>query len=124
METKFSLKKRFKSFSYAFKGMQLLIKYEHNAWIHTLATLVVVAGGFFFGISKTEWIVCILCIGCVFAAEAFNTAIEYTANYLTKEHVREIGIIKDIAAGGVLFVAIATFIIGLLIFAPYVIAMF
>ena len=35
------LKKRIKSFGYAFKGIASLIKKEHNAWIHCTAIVVV-----------------------------------------------------------------------------------
>ena len=48
------LKKRIKSFGYAFKGIASLLKKEHNAWIHCLAIVVVTSLGFYFHITPTE----------------------------------------------------------------------
>ena len=49
------LKKRIKSFGYAFKGIASLIKKEHNAWIHCTAIVLVTVCGFYFGITPTEY---------------------------------------------------------------------
>ena len=52
---------------------------------HLITTAVVIAAGFFFGITRTEWIVIILCIGVVIAAELFNTAIEKLVDLVSPE---------------------------------------
>ena len=114
----FSFNERLQSFRYAFKGMILLFKKEHNAWIHGIAMLSVIAMGFYFSISNSEWIAVILCIGIVLAAEAFNTAIEIICDYIQPDHDKRIEYIKDLAAGGVLFTAISAFCVGLIIFLP------
>lgn len=54
--------------------------------------------------------------------EAVNTAIEKIADMISPEYNETIKQIKDLAAGAVLFVAIAAAITGLLIFAPKVIS--
>lgn len=117
----FSIKKRLKSFTYAWKGVKGFIRCEHNAWIHlTIATLTVIAG-FVFEIQRMEWIAIIICIGVVMAAEAFNTAIERLVNLVSPERNPIAGEVKDIAAGAVLICAIAAAIVGLTIFIPYII---
>lgn len=121
---KFSIKKRLKSFAYAWKGIGSFIFKEHNAWIHSGITTVVIICGFAFHITATEWIAIILCIGLVFAAEAFNTAIERLVNLVSPEQNNAAGDVKDIAAGAVLICAIVAAIVGLVIFAPYWIALF
>lgn len=115
---KFSIRKRLKSFTYAGKGIKSFITREHNAWIHSAATIIVVILGMYFDISVTEWTMLIICIGMVFAAEAFNTAIERLVNLVSPEQNKTAGDVKDIAAGAVLICAVAAAMVGLLIFIP------
>lgn len=113
------LKKRIKSFGYAFKGIASLLKKEHNAWIHCLAIVVVTSLGFYFQITSTEWCIVLLCFGMVLAAEGFNTAIERLVDLVSPERHPVAGDVKDVAAGAVLICAIAAAIIGCIIFLPY-----
>ncbi|MBP5613770.1 MAG: diacylglycerol kinase family protein, partial [Bacteroidales bacterium] len=69
---KFSVRKRIKSFSYAFAGLRVLFREEHNARIHAVAAVLAVAMGFLFRISPMEWIAVVIVIGMVFAAEIIN----------------------------------------------------
>lgn len=122
--SKFSFSKRLRSFKFAFKGIRLLFKHEHNAWIHIAFTILTLAGGFYFDITNLEWAVIILTIGIVLAAEAFNTAIEQIANFIQPNQDKKIEYIKDLAAGGVLITAISAFFVGLIIFLPKFINLF
>lgn len=118
---KFSWKKRGKSFVYAFNGIKHLVGKEHNAWIHCVATVMVIVAGIFFEINKTEWCLVILCIGTVLAAEGFNTAIEKLTDLASPGYNELAGKAKDIAAGAVLIAAIAAATIGFIIFIPKII---
>lgn len=51
---------------------------------------------FFFGITRTEWIVIILCIGVVIAAELFNTAIEKLVDLVSPERHPIAGQVKTL----------------------------
>lgn len=121
---KFSIKKRAKSFEYAGKGILIFFRNEHNAWIHLFVLLLVCIVGVYFSITKTEWIAIITISAIVLMAEAFNTAIEYLANYVEPKHQPLIGKVKDVSAGAVLIVAIAAVTIGCIIFTPYLISLF
>lgn len=121
MEESFSIRKRLKSFTYAWKGIRNFICREHNAWIHLTITLLVVIAGFVFSIQNSEWIAIIICIGVVLAAEAFNTAIERLVNLVSPAWNPIAGEVKDIAAGAVLICAAAAAVVGLIIFIPYII---
>jgi len=112
--------KRLLSFKYATKGILYMIKTQHNAQIHLMAALMVVSCGFYFSISKIEWLVLILTIGIVLATEAFNTAVEMWVDKISPENNKIAGAVKDIAAGAVLIMAVAAAIIGIIIFAPRV----
>lgn len=122
--SKFSVSNRIRSFKFAFKGILLLFRNEHNAWIHFIVMICTIIGGFYFKISNLEWVVVVLSIGIVLAAEAFNTAIEQISNYIQPEQNKKIEHIKDLAAGGVLITAIAAFTVGLIIFLPKFINIF
>lgn len=115
------LKKRIKSFAYAFQGIGSFLKKEHNAWIHCTAILIVTASGWYFHITVTEWCLVLLCFAMVLAAETFNTAIERLVNLVSPEFHSLAGDVKDVAAGAVLITAIFAAIIGCIIFIPYLI---
>lgn len=118
----FTLRKRLRSFGYAFHGIRLLITQEANAWIHCFAAVCVVVAGFFFGISVSEWIAVIFAIGMVLAAEAVNSAVEALADRVTQEYDEAIKRTKDLASGAVLILAIAAAIIGCIIFIPKIVS--
>ena len=120
----FSIIKRLKSFSYAFNGMKILIKEEHNARIHLFATIIVLLAGFVFRISTNEWIAIILSIGFVISLEIINSAIENIADFISPEKNEKIKKIKDLSAAGVLISAITSFVIGLIIFVPKILKAF
>jgi diacylglycerol kinase len=114
----FSIAKRLKSFVYAFNGLRVLIKEEHNARIHAVTTIFVIVLGAWLGISTSEWIAIIFAIGFVFAMETVNSAIENLADFITKEKQDTIKKVKDLAASAVLISAICALIVGLVIFIP------
>ena len=120
----YSFKKQLKSFTFAWKGVLTCAGHEQNITFHLIAAVVVVAAGFLFGISHTEWMVVMLCIGTVIAAELFNSAIERLVDMVSPEWQKMAGEVKDIAAGAVLVTAIAAAIVGLIVFLPYMIALF
>lgn len=115
---KFSIRKRLKSFTYAFSGLKMLFRDEHNAFIHLVVVVIVSALGIYLNISWFEWYAVILCFGLVIGLEAMNTAIENLADFRSPEKNESIKRVKDIASAGVLIAAIASFIIGLMIFLP------
>ena len=112
---------RLRSFLYAFAGLRLLLREEHNARIHATITVLVVVAGIVLRVSPVEWGVLVICIGMVLSAEAFNSAIERIADYLTTERDERIRDIKDLAAGAVLLCAIAAAIVGLIVFVPHIV---
>lgn len=113
---KFSIRKRINSFKYAFNGLWILIRDEHNARIHLFFAFLTIIGGFWFKISVTEWMILLITIALVFAAEFFNSAIEALADKISPEKDEFIKKAKDVAAGGVLITAIISVIVGVLIF--------
>ena len=116
---KYDLKKQLRSFGYAWKGIQSCVGKEQNLSFHLIAAMAVIIAGIVLGITRTEWIMVVMCIGTVIAAELFNTAIEKLVDLVSPERHPVAGQVKDIAAGTVLICAVAAAIIGLIIFIPY-----
>jgi diacylglycerol kinase (ATP) len=115
----FDLRERARSFRHAFRGIGTVIRTQHNAWIHLVATVCAVALGFFLSLSATEWCVIVLAIALVWITEAVNTAIEFLADEVTLERRPGIGQAKDVGAGAVLLAAITSIVLGLLVFVPH-----
>ena len=116
---KFSTRKRIRSFGYAWKGIRCCIGKEQNLSFHLIATVVTVIAGFLLEITRIDWMIVILCIGVVIAAELFNSAIEKLVDLVSPERHPIAGQVKDIAAGAVLVCAATAAIIGLIVFIPY-----
>ena len=111
---------RLKSVGYAFKGMLILIKTEASIKIQLFIAFVVTFAGFYFEISKNEWMLQITMIGLVMSIEGVNTTIEYIADFIHPEHHHKIALIKDVAAGAVFIASIIAFIIAGFIYVPKV----
>ena len=111
---------RIKGGGYAIKGAWLLLKHEPSIQVQAVLAILVTAAGFYFEITKTEWILQIFAIGLVMATEGMNTAVENIADFVHPDFHTKIGHIKDVAAGAVFFAAIVAVIIGLIIYLPYV----
>jgi diacylglycerol kinase (ATP) len=115
---------RLKSFNYAFRGLAHLIRTEPNARIHATAAVLAIAAGWWFHIAGAEWLAVCICIAMVFAAECFNTALEYLADRVTMLQDPLVGKAKDLAAGAVLITSIGAASVGLFIFLPRILALF
>jgi diacylglycerol kinase (ATP) len=111
-----------KSFGYALRGVVVLLRTQANARIHAVAALVVVAAGWFFGITRGEWCAVVAAIGLVLTAEGINTAIEAAVDLASPGRHPMAERAKDVAAAAVLLASLAAAIIGLLVFGPRVLA--
>jgi len=109
---------RLKSIGYAFKGAMYLFKTESSIKVQTFTAIIVTIAGFYFDISKTEWLIQISLIGLVMGMEGMNTAIEYMSDFIHPDRHESIGRIKDIAAGAVFIAAISAAIAAMVIYLP------
>ena len=116
---KYDFKKQLRSFGYAWKGIRCCVGKEQNLSFHLIAMVVTVIAGFLLEITRIDWMIVILCIGVVIAAELFNSAIEKLVDLVSPERHPIAGQVKDIAAGAVLVCAATAAIIGLIVFIPY-----
>ncbi len=121
---KFSIKDRIRSFKFAFEGLAHFFKTEHNAWIHLVATAVVITLGLVFNVSTHEWLWLSLAIALVFISEIFNSAIERSVDLSTTEINPIAKQAKDLSAGATLVAAIFALIVGLTVFIPHLVDYF
>jgi diacylglycerol kinase (ATP) len=112
------MRRLLESFRYAFAGLGFLLRSQPNARIHLGITLVVVALGLWVGLPLRDWAVIVLATGLVFAAEAFNTALEATLDHISPEFHPLVKIAKDVGAAAVLMAAIAAVVVGALLLGP------
>lgn len=109
---------RLKSMVFAAKGAFKLITTEHSVMVQSSIGVIMTIAGFYFHISKTEWLVQTLSIGMVLGIEGLNTAVEKIADFVHPDYHEKIGFIKDIAAGAVFFAAMTALAIGAIIYVP------
>lgn len=109
---------RLKSIGFAVKGAYKLITTEHSVMVQSSLAVLLIIAGFVLHISREEWMMQILAFGLVLAIESLNTAVEKIADFVHPEFHNKIGFIKDIAAGAVMFAALAAIAVGLLIYVP------
>lgn len=112
-------KKGIMTFEYAFRGLAGALRTEPNVRIHSVIAVLVISLGLIFGITRTEWLILILCISQVIVAETFNTALERLVDMVSPQVSEKAGMVKDMAAGAVLFSAMASVVAGIIIFVPY-----
>lgn len=109
---------RLKSMVFAFKGAVKLITTEHSVMVQFSLAILMIIAGFYFNITKTEWMFQIFAFGLVLSIEGLNTAVEKIADFIHPDYHERIGFIKDIAAGAVFFAAMTAIAIGLFIYLP------
>jgi diacylglycerol kinase (ATP) len=116
----FTVGARLRSFVYAGRGIRTMLRSQHNAWIHAAATLAVAATGLVLEVSRLEWTVLVLAVVAVWTAEALNTAFEFLCDVASPDFHPLVEQAKDVAAGAVLICALGALVVGVLVFAPYV----
>lgn len=121
MKYKKKIKSLVNSFGYAFQGIWSSFKSERNMKIHVFIMILVVLLGIFLHISVTEWMICVILFALVIGAELFNTSIEAVVDMISLEKSSQAKLAKDVSAGAVLVFAIASIIVGLIIFVPKII---
>jgi diacylglycerol kinase (ATP) len=119
----FSISGRIQSGAHAVNGILEMLRSQHNAWLHAIATLVVVIAGWVLGVTATQWCFLILAIMAVWVAEGLNTAFEFLCDVASPDFHPLIKKCKDVAAGAVLLSALGAVAVGLIVFVPYLLAL-
>lgn len=109
---------RGQAFRYAFAGWYYMLRTQRNAWIHALASVVVIGLGFGLKIDRRDWVLILLTIALVWMAEFINTALEAVVDLASPDQHHLARIAKDVGAAAVLIAAGTSVLVGLLILGP------
>lgn len=110
------------AFRHAFNGLFYFLGHDRNGRIHFGACFLVTLAGFYFRIPVTEWCILLTCFALVVSFEMCNHALENLCNVVHADHHPLIKTVKDVAAAAVLWSAVISVVVGLLIFIPKIIS--
>lgn len=110
---------RLHSFRFAFAGWWYVIRTQRNAWLHAVASLVVISLSLWLGLTPIEWALIIISIAMVWTSEFINTALEAVVDLASPQQHYLARIGKDVGAAAVLIAAGTSVIIGILILGPH-----
>ena len=105
-----------RGFQAAFRGIIRCINHERNMRIHTVAALYVFVFSFFFEFSITGYAVLFTVFGLIMALEIVNTGLEALADQISPGYSPVVKVVKDIAAGAVLIMAIFAVAVAVVLF--------
>lgn len=108
------------SFGHAVDGLVRLLRTQRNFRVHVATAVFAVILAAALAFSAVEWAVLVVTIALVLATEGLNTGIELAVTLASPERRPEAKAAKDIAAGVVLLCAIASIVVGGLLFLPHV----
>ena len=107
------------SFRYAIEGIIAAIRSESHLRFHIVIANLICVFAKFYGISKAEWAVLILCIFGVISAELLNTGIERAVDTATCEINPMAKLSKDASAGAVLVLCVGAVLVGVCLFGDF-----
>lgn len=116
-------KARWRSIRNAWEGLRYVYRTQVNARIHTVIALAVVGFAVLVKIGRLEWLILLIAICLVWAAEVFNTAVEKVVDFVSPEKQQFARICKDVSAAAVLITVLTAVVIGLVIFGPRLVRM-
>src|SRR5262245_8273329 len=112
-----------RSLQCAVRGIAIMLKTQHNAWLHAVATIAVMAVGVAVRLSVSEWCWIVLAVSSVWTAETLNTAFEFLTDVASPDFHPIAAKAKDVAAGAVLLAACGAAVIGVMVFGPHVLGL-
>lgn len=112
------------AFKNAINGIKYVFKNEHNYRIQVVFSIIAISIGIILEISFLEFAIIFTVIALVFLAEFINSIVETVVDMYTEEYNEKAKIAKDVAAGTAMLMAIASVIVGILIYLPKILKIF
>ncbi len=108
-----------KSFLHALRGIRVVFQTEQSFRLQIIAAVGVIIVAVWFHLRVYEWIVLLLLIGTVLSLELINSIFERMVDLFKPRLHPMVKDVKDIMAAAVLVMSILSFVVGLIIFWPY-----
>jgi len=115
-----NLRKLYRSFQHAFRGLKYVLKNEQNFQLEILIAIFIVILMLIFEIRDWQKVALFLVIFSVLAVELINTILERVVDILKPRMHPYAQLIKDVMAAAVLIASIGAVVIGTIIFYPYI----
>ena len=108
----------FTALFHSFEGIQYFFRNERNGKLQLTIAAVAILASVGFKINSLEWLAVLVCVGMVICLEMINTSLEQLSNKVETAYNPAIKLVKDVAAGAVLFASLISIAIGAIIFLP------
>lgn len=112
-----------RSFVHAYNGLVAVVRTQRNMRVHLLVAVFVLAASVVLGLDSMELAIVVLTIMVVFATEMLNTALEFAVDLLTREFHPLAKLAKDVSAAAVFVASIGAVVVGLLVVADDLLAL-
>lgn len=119
-----SPRKFYKSIRYALRGLAFVFKNEHSFRVQVLVASIVILAMFYFPLGLWERVALLVLITAVLVLELINSVFERISDSLKPRLSPMVKDMKDIMAGAVFLSAVVSAVIGLIIFWPYLMALY
>lgn len=107
-----------RSLNQAWRGVLHTLRTQGHMKFHLAAGISVLCLAWGWRVSRFEWLMLIVAIGCVMGAEVMNTALEIVVDMVQPNFHPLAGLAKDVASGAVLVTVIQAIALGLVVFFP------
>lgn len=107
-----------KTFQHAVDGCLWAFRTQKNFKIHFAISLLALVLGWWLGVGMAKFLILVLAVVFGLTIEMANTAFEKTVDLITEEDHPKAKIVKDVAAGMMLIMAIGLALLGLAILFP------
>ena len=108
----------FSSLYHSFEGVRYFFSNERNGKLQLTIAAIAITASVALKINSMEWLAVLICVGMVICLEMVNTSLEQLSNKVETAYNPVIKLVKDVAAGAVLFASLISIVIGGIIFLP------
>ena len=108
----------FSALFHSFEGVRYFFSNERNGKLQLTIAAIAITASVAFKINSMEWLAVLICVGMVICLEMINTSLEQLSNKVETAYNPVIKLVKDVAAGAVLFASLISIVIGGIIFLP------
>ena len=110
----------FSALLHSFEVIQYFFRNERNGKLQLVIAAITLTASVVYKINSLEWLAVLICVGMVICLEMINTSMEQLSNKVETAYNPAIKLVKDVAAGAVLFASLISIAIGGIIFLPKV----